>query len=425
MSVFISFGDIIVMGGLSSALIQAPATRDKDYSTAFWMSIALSLAAFVILFLGAPIIASFYSEPGLTIPLRVLALQFFPLTFNSIQTAKTTKALNLKPVFVGTITAEIIASLVAVALAVFGLGIWSLVAQQLVSAVAACAITALMIKWRPRFEFDWASGKSMLLFGCRVMGTELLSSFSTSLYTLIVGKSYAQDQLGYYSQGQKYPLAISEVVTGALSPVLLASFSKNGSGNVKGIARSLTKVNQYSLAILCPITIAAISCASPLVSIVLTEKWLPCVVILQIYCLVALFKSLSLVGRQAILASGYSSGVLFIAMIKTVTSLAFLFLVIYWGGGITDVSYCWLLSGVVEWAVTIIFCKEVINYSVLEHLCDVLPYILPVLFCYVLTVILEFSNVVFCLTAAFLFYLAAVCSYWLIKSKRGVKENGQ
>ena len=146
---------------------------------------------------------------------------------------------------------------------------------------------------------------------------------------------------------------------------------------------------------------------------------------MQIYCLVALFKSLSLIGRQAILASGYSSGALLIAVIKTVASLAFLLLAIYGGGDITDVSYCWLLSGVIEWAVTIIFCREVINYSILEHLCDVLPYILPVLFCYILTAVFGLSNVVVCLAIAFLFYLTAVCSYWLIKGKRGVKENGQ
>ena len=204
--VFVSLSDILILGGLGASLLRMPNVQRVDYSTAFWLSGAFSLVAFIALSLLSPSIASFYAQPDLLLPLIVLALQFFPLSFNSVQVAKTTRDLNTKPIFIGVISAELLAGVVALVLAYCGLGLWSLVVQQLLSAVATCLFTATLVRWRPHFEFSWDSARELLSFGYKVMLTDLLNNSASSLYTMAIGKVFSPAQLGFYSQGQKYPL---------------------------------------------------------------------------------------------------------------------------------------------------------------------------------------------------------------------------
>ncbi|MEI3377512.1 MAG: lipopolysaccharide biosynthesis protein [Coriobacteriales bacterium] len=378
MLVFISLGDIIVLGGLNSALIQKENPATVEYSTAFWLSIGFSLASFIILALLAVPIANFYSEPVLVIPLQVLALQFFPLSFNSIQVAKTTKQLNMRPVFVGAIVAEITASIVAIWMAMVGYGLWSLIAQQLVAALVACCVTALFVRWHPTLDFSKQTAKELLSFGWNVMGTELLNSAASSIYTLLIGRWYSAKDLGYYSQGQRYPSALCEVITGALAPVLLADFSNRRLQSRHHLREGLRKANRETALIMAPTVAVMFLYAEPIVQFVLTDKWLPCVTILQLFCIVSFLKSMSLIGRQALLAIGRSELPMRIAILRLLLSIALLAIVFVSGADIYFATVAWTLTGFFEQVATSFYCKKTLEYSYAQQFLDIC---VPVIIC--------------------------------------------
>lgn len=371
--VFVSLGDVLVLGGFSSALLQSDKVDESDYSTAFWLSMCFSIVVFAILSVLSPMISAFYNDEALTLPLVMLALQFFPLSFNSIQSAKTTRILDTKPIFIGVMVAEVLSGIVALLLAYLGLGLWSLVVQQVLSAVIACFITALLVKWRPVLVFNRKTAKELVVFGWKVVATELLNTASMSLYTMAIGKMYTTQQLGFYSQGQRYPIAISEVLTGALSPVLLARFSKGSHSSHLELV-SVTEMALRILALLLfPISFFGVIFATPIVSVVLTDKWLPCVVFFQIFCLVSLLKSVSLILRQGMLATGSAQVPARIAVWKLLFSTALLFLAIHFGLDLTWVAAAWLASGALELILSVIGSWKTFSFSVGKQLSAFLP----------------------------------------------------
>lgn len=368
--VFISLGDVIVIGGLNSALIQKEDAQSIDYTTSFWLSMAFSFVAFLVLILLANPIASFYQEPELVGPLLVLSLQFFPLAFNSIQVAKTTRLLKMGPVFAGSFFSEIIAGAIAIGMAYAGFGLWSLVIQQLLASFAACVITAIFVKWHPNLQFSKKSAKTLYSFGWKVMGTELLNTGANSLFSLIVGKVYSAEDLGYYTQGQRYPSAVCEVITGALAPVMLADFSDRNAESVESLRLALRKANRITAMVIIPVGTLLFVYADPFVRFLLTEKWLPCVTIVQLFCLISVMKALCLVERQGLLAAGMSGAPMRIAVIKFLCAMILLAGVCYLGGDINFAALAWLLAGVVEQCATSVCCWRYLSYSFAKQAVD-------------------------------------------------------
>ena len=371
--VFVSLSDILILGGLGASLLRMPNARRIDYSTAFWLSGAFSLVAFVVLSLLSPSIASFYMQPDLVLPLIVLALQFFPLSFNNIQVAKTTRDLNTKPIFVGVVSAELLAGVVALILAYCGLGLWSLVVQQLLGAVATCLFTAILVRWRPYFEFSRESARELLRFGYKVMLTDLLNNSASSLYTMAIGKVFSPAQLGFYSQGQKYPLAISEVLTGALTPVLLAGFAEKRHRARDEFMASTRQAARFTSILLAPATAFCILFASDIVSLLLTDKWLPCVPVFQLYCVASLSRSLTLITRQGIMATGNARDPLLIAILKLVSSLALFGAVVFMGGGLTLITAAWVCACLIEQGATMASARKSFGYKISVQCFDILP----------------------------------------------------
>lgn len=418
MLVFISLGDIVVLGGLNSALIQSVSPQRVDYSTAFWISMGFSLASFLVLLVLSNPIAVFYDNLALAVPLQVLALQFFPLSFNSIQVAKTTRQLNMRPVFIGAIASEVVASIVAIWMAMEGLGLWSLIAQQLIAALTACCVTALFVKWLPRLEFSSESAKTLISFGWKVMGTELLNSAANSMYTLLVGKWYSTKDLGYYSQGQRYPSAICEVITGALAPVLLADFSSRSQCSKVHLKHGLRKANRETMLVMTPIIIIILIYAEPIIRLLLTEKWLPCTTILQLFCLISLLKSTSLICRQALLAIGKSELPMRIALLKLPFSLVLLGLVYASGGNIEFATAAWMIAGLFEQLATSVYCREYLGYKYPEQISDMGAPLALGCICAILPLIAAYFNVPYLVSG--ILYLILYCIIVLlirIKSK--------
>ena len=377
MLVFITLGDILVLGGLGSALMQSPNDTESEYATAFWLSMLFALVAFAVLLIIAPLISLIYNDATLGPPLRALAFQFFPLAFNSIQVAKTTKALNMKPVFIGSILAEVLASILAVAMAYLGYGIWSLVAQQLASAFLTCLITATMVRWYPRICFNRYDALSLLQFGWKVMGTDLLNNITGSLYTLVIGKCYTAEQLGFYSQGQRYPLACSDVLIGALTPILLVDYSKRIQSNTAKAAAILGGTTSLVLLALCPLTFAACLFANQIIALLLTEKWLPCAFVFQIFCLVSLIRAISLIHRQAILAIGDSANPMRVSLVSLPVSIGLLGMVYACGGDINWAAVTWLLSIAFQQVLYSKLCKSKLNYKLVQQIKDLISPMMP------------------------------------------------
>lgn len=420
--VFITLADVFVLGGLNSALIQKDDADAIDYSTVFWLSIALAALFFMVIWFVSPIIANVYSNEQLVNLLRFVAIQFFPLAFNSVQVAKVSRELNFRPVFLSTLIAEIIAGIVAVCLALYGFGAWALAVQQILAAFFSCMVAAILIRWTPSCLFSLKSAKELFAFGWKNAAIGLWGTVVSGVYNLSIGKAYSQADLGYYSQGQRYPTAVSDMVTGTLSSVLLSSFSSVKHDVYKRRKLLYQALQLFSLFMI-PLLLFFFIFAEEIVVFLLTEKWIACTPIFKVFCLGLIVKALSLIERQALLAINCAQECLRAATVTQVCRIVLLVPVLSFHCDISWVAICWNFAAIIELVALSVVCAKTISITTKDQIRSILPAILLSS----LAAGASYAAFSFCqntLCAMAVYFIALIMGYLCLYMRSGRKHNG-
>ena len=372
MLVFVNLGNVIVQSGLNTALIQAPEAKDADFSTVFWMSLAVSLILYAIVYVLSPAIAEFYVMPELVWPLRALAILFLVNALNSVQVAKVTRDLEMRKVFMATLVAVTASAVTGIGLALVGAGLWALVAQQLVYQIASCIALFLQVDWRPRFVFRCNMARELFGFGWRLLAAGLLEQGYQSLSDLILGKQFSSSALGLVSQGKKYPMAIGSTLDGAIQPVMLSAVSRvqSDAGQVRSLVRRALKTSTF---LIVPAMTTFACCAPSLVPALLGSQWAESVPFLQIYCFVYTLLPIHTANLQALNGMGRSDLFLRLEFVKkaygvvSVLFCAFVLRDVY----LLVASY--LVTDVVSTLVNSWPNRRILGYSYIEQLRDIAP----------------------------------------------------
>ena len=372
MLVFVNLGNVIVQSGLNTALIQAPEADDDDFSTVFWMSLAVSVVLYVAVFAIAPTISDFYAMPGLTWPLRALAAVFMVNALNSVQVARVTRDLEMHKVFRSTMVAVVASAVAGVALALAGGGLWALVAQQLAYQAASCAALFAQVDWRPRAVFRADRARRLLGFGWRLLASGLMEQGYQSLSDLIVGKRFSAASLGLVSQGKKYPQAIGNMLDGAIQPVMLSAVSRvqEDRQRVKRLVRRALKTSTF---LIVPAMAAFACCAPSLVPALLGPQWEGAVPFLQVYCLVYALLPVHTTNLQALNGMGHSDLFLRLELVKKAYGVATLLFCAFVLGDVNLLVASYLVTGVISTFVNALPNKRVIGYSYSEQVRDIAP----------------------------------------------------
>lgn len=297
--------DSIAQSGFGMALIQKSDVDDASYDTAFWISGILAVIVYATIFVFAPVISSFYGMAELVFTLRILAFTVLFNAVNSIQRSYMQRRMDFKGLFRISLSAVIGSGMIGVASALAGWGVWSLVAQTLSQSVLTCLAMALVVPWRPRFRFRRADALELYGYGWKVCVTGILNVFYTGVSELILGRACSPGELGYYSQGRKYPNAAIGVASNAISNVLFPAFAdvKGDSARMHGRIRKGLKLGTFLMA---PISLCAAVTAEPVVAMLLGEAWLPCVPIFALTCAANSIVMLQTVSLRAYMALGRS-----------------------------------------------------------------------------------------------------------------------
>lgn len=305
LAIFIAISNVFIEGGLAKALIQRQNCSDVDYSTAFVSNVGMSLFIYAILFVSAPWIADFYDEPILTPLTRVLALNFILGAFNIVQRAKLMAAVDFKSLAQINVISVILSGAVGISMAYSGYGVWSLVGQSLFSTIVLIVLFPAYSKWKPSLKFSSTSFKSLFGFGSKLMITGIYSVILNNISTICIGRFYKSHQLGFYARGQQFSEIISSTIFDVLGNVTFPVLS--GLQDDKEHLVAVYRKSLYFTAMLIfPIMILMALISRPLVIILLTEKWLPCVVLMQWLFLARMFTPLSAINMNILNAIGRS-----------------------------------------------------------------------------------------------------------------------
>lgn len=393
-TVFTTIMQVFVDSGLGLALIQKKDADELDFSSVFYFNFVVCLVLYSIMFIAAPYIAAFYKDGSLTPIIRVISLTIVISGVKGIQQSYVSRNMLFKRFFFSTLGGTIFSAFLGIGLAYSGFGVWAIVAQQLSNTAIDTLILWLTVKWRPRKMFSWERLKGLLSFGWKMLVSSLLDTVYNNIRSLIIGKMYSSADLAYYNQGKQFPLTIVNNINTSIDSVLLPSMSsaQDDRARVKAMTRRSITISTYIMA---PMMMGLAFCAKPIVQLVLTDKWLPCVPFLRIFCITYMFYPIHTANLNAIKAMGRSDLFLKLEIAKKIVGMILLLSTMWFG--VMAMAYSLLVSSVLSQIINSWPNIKLLNYGYLEQLKDIIPSIaLAVLmgFCVNLVSLLNLSNIV-------------------------------
>lgn len=373
LDVFIGILNVFVNSGMGTALIQRKNADDLDYSSMFYFNIVMCTLLYLLLFACAPLIASFYGMPELTALARVVGLTLIFSGIKSIQNAHISKTLQFKKFFYVTLIGTIISAIIGISMAYAGFGYWAIVAQSLTNTAIDTIMLWILGKWRPKKMFSFARLKGLFSFGWKILVSGLIDTGYGSLRTLIIGKIYSSSDLAYYNKGKSWPDLFITNVNSSIDSVLLPTMSaaQDNTKTVKAMTRRAIKTSTYVMA---PLLMGLAFCGTPLVRLVLTEKWLPLVPFMTIFCITYMFYPVHTANLNAIKAMGRSDLFLKLEIIKKIVGLIALAVTV--PISVMAMGYSLLFTSVASQIINSWPNKKLLNYGYIEQLKDILPGIL-------------------------------------------------
>lgn len=372
-AIFTTFLQVFVDSGLGSALVQKKDADETDFSSVFYFNVVVCLLLYVLLFFLAPYVSTFYSDQQLTPLLRVASLSLIITGLRSTQETYITRNLLFKKHFLATTVASLLSASIAILMAYMGFEAWAIVAQQLLNTGISTLIIWNIVPWRPRWLFSINRLKSLVSYGWKVLGANLVDTIYSEIRSLLIGKVYSTKDLAFYNHGKTFPYMIVSGINSALNSVLFPVMSRNQDDQkaLKTILRRTIKISVFFIGSI----LAYLLCsAESFVTVLLTEKWLPCVVYLQILCLDSFFWPIITAHCNSYNAIGRSDISLWVMAITKITGI--LMLVVAIPFGVIWVAISSVLAMVVQFCMVAII-KKIDGYLFREQISDLLKALIP------------------------------------------------
>ena len=378
--IFTSLLQVFVDSGLGSALIQKEDADEIDFASVFYFNIIVCIVLYLILYVSAPWVARFYDDPLLSPLLRVASLSLIITGLRSTQETFVTRHLLFRKHFWATTIASLLSLVIAVIMAYLGFEAWAIVAQQLLNTGICTVLLWFLIPWRPSSNFSLQRLKGLISYGWKVLGAQLIDTFYSEARSLLIGKVYTAKDLAYYNQGKTFPYMIVSGLNSALNSVLFPVMSRSQDDNsaLKAILRKTIRVSMFFIS---SVLSYIICCADSMVEVLMTEKWLHCVIYMQILCLDSLFWPLITAHYNSYKAIGRSGIYFSVVTITKVVGIILLIASIPFG--IVWVAISSVVSMMFQATMVAIISRKVSDYLYKEQIQDFLKALTPAILIFI------------------------------------------
>lgn len=374
-AIFFAFANVIISGGLNTALIQKKDADSDDYSTVLYSTLLVSVVIYFALFFGAPSIARLYDNESLVLIIRIMALTLPVNAIKSIWCAYISSSLQFKKFFFATLSGTLISGGVGIYMAFNGYGAWALVAQQMINAIVDTIILVVTTRIGIALRFSGQKFKQLFKYGWKIFLSSLIGTAYSEFSPIIIGLKYSKSDLSFYTKGREFPNLLSISTTQTFSAVLFPVLSKvqNDKEKLLDFTRKFIQVCSF---VVFPAMIGFFAIADQFVLVVLTEKWLPSVFYIRVFCMCFMFDIVAIGNCEAIKASGKSGIYMVTEIIKKTLYFAVLIVFLF----CTDSPELFVISSIVCTVVQVLINAipniKLIDYKIRYQLYDVLPNLL-------------------------------------------------
>ena len=369
-TIFIAISQTFIESGLSEALIRKQDCDDLDYNTVFYFNLTVGIILFLVLFFLAPAISFFFNEPSLAVLIRVLGLVLIISSLGIVQRAKLTKAIDIKTQTKVSIISNLSSGILAIALASWGFGVWSLIWRIILSNIFSIILLWIWSKWRPKKIFSKHSFNELFSFGSKLLASGLLNTIFENIYYVVIGKVFSPQMLGYFSRAAAFAdlpsTNINSVIQRVTYPVLATI--QDDQTQLKSAFRRLIKSTTF---ISFTLMIGMAVVAKPLILTLIGEKWRPSIPFLQLLCFSLMLYPLHSLNLNILKVRGRSDLFLKLELIKKLLAIPVVFAGILFS--IKMLIVFMIIHSWISFFLNSFYSGRLINYPLKEQIRDIIP----------------------------------------------------
>lgn len=370
LGIFLAVAQTFIDSGFGNALVQRQNRTEEDYSTVFYFNLAVSVFFCLLLWVTAPLIASFYKIELLTKVTRILSLTLVINAFRAVHEAQLNIRMDFRKKAVVTIICTAVIGIVGLWMAYKGYGVWALVIQSVVGSAVRTILIWLMVKWIPSLSFSWESFKNLFGFGSKVLGSSLLNTVYGNIYSLVIGKVFTPSALGVYNRAESFAAFPSSSMTSMLQQVTYPAMCsiQNDDERLAGAYRRLLNMAAF---VVFPAMVGLAAVADPMIRILLTDKWEGSIYYLQIICFALMWYPIHAVNLNILLVRGRSDLFLKLEIIKKIIGLTILCATVPFG--LVVMCYGQIASSLICLVINTHYNEDLIGYGFLKQMKNMLP----------------------------------------------------
>lgn len=371
-AIFFGFADIIISGGLNTALIQKKDADEEDYSSVFWVSILLSLVVYFALFLCAPTIAGIYKQPVLISIIRTMGIVLPVYAAKSIVCAYISSNLQFKKFFLATIGGTIVSGIIGIIMALKGFGPWALVAQQISNTIIDTIILYVSTRMVIRLRVSYTRLKRLFNYGWKILVSSVINTIYNEIRPLVIGVKFSTADLSFYKKGNSIPSLISTTTTSTLSAVLFPVLSEY-QDDKETLLKYTRRFMQVASFLVFPLNLGLFVVSDNLILVLLTEKWNEAAVYMKIFSISSMFSMINVGNCETIKAMGRSDIFLKMEIVKKILYFIIIGIFILCSNSPIILAVASLLCTLVAIVVNTVPNRKLILYKYKDQIIDILP----------------------------------------------------
>lgn len=218
--VYLALIDLFLEQGLLTTIVQREQLDKEHLDSAFWVNLVWCLVLAGVSFAAAGWWADLNDAPQLEDVIRVMSVLVIVVGLTIVQQAHLQRRLEFRKLAVRANVAALVGGIIGLTLALWGAGVWSLVAQQLAAGFTSLALLWAVSDWRPSLRFSRAHAHDLMGFTSGVFLANVGGFVNRRSDTLLMGLFFTPSVVGIYRLADRFVDSILELT---MRPVGLIS----------------------------------------------------------------------------------------------------------------------------------------------------------------------------------------------------------
>ncbi len=367
LTVFTSICGVFIDSGFSTALIRKTNRTQADCSTVYWFNIVISILCYIILFVCSPFVADFYDMPQLSSILRVSALGLVIGSFSGVHRTLLQAEMDFKALTKFNIFGIIVSGGAGVWMAWLGWQVWALVFQGLILQLISAICVWYKVKWRPSLIVSRASLREFFGFGSKLLGSSLLDTLYSNIYSIVIGKVYKAADLAFYNRGRSLADMTTSLPTGILQSVTYPTLCKLQHDD-EALKRGYRRTLRLASFIIFPMCVGLGAVAYPLIKVLYTDVWMFSASLLSIMAFSMMWYPIHAINLNYLIVKGRSDLFFKLEVIKKIQGVTIMCITIPMG--LEAMCYGGVVSSILSLIWNTHYTGKFLKMSILDQLND-------------------------------------------------------